>query len=160
LTDKPPYLNYFRIAAYALNNDGEDYVLNNSSLGGNPAKIYLKSGECNIPDIIEMPFFYNGYKSGLRLKNSYAKISHNFTSVQKFAQITNISVSGGNATYTLEDNPFVSGEIVSVSEINEPSGALLYDGGGSTGSGQDSTLDGGTSNTSSFTLSADGGSSI
>jgi len=118
LIDKTPYLNYFRIAAYALNNDGADYVLNNSSPGGNPAKIYLKSGECNIPDIIEMPFFYNGYKSGLRLKESYAKINHNFTSVQKFAQITNVSVANGNATYTLVDNPFVAGDIVSVSEIN------------------------------------------
>jgi len=198
LTDKPPYLNYFRIAAYALNNDfaspatltsasynsstsatftvnlssqvfaidqaisisgvtggnynqevivtavggtsgaytftasgtgftnvagtggsySINYILNNSSPGGNPAKIYLKSGECNIPDIIEMPFFYNGYKSGLRLKESYAKINHNFTSVQKFAQITNVSVASGNATYTLVDNPFVAGDIVSVSEIN------------------------------------------
>ena len=118
LTDKPPYLNYFRIASYALNNDGADYVLNNSSPGGNPVKIYLKSGECNIPDLIEMPFFYNGYSSGLKLKTSYAKINHNFTSVQKFAQITNVSVASGNATYTLEDNPFIAGDIVSVSEIN------------------------------------------
>lgn len=118
LSDQPPYLNYFRIAAYAINNDGSDYVLNNSSPGGNPAKIYLKSNECNIPDLIEMPFFYNGYSSGLKLKNSYAKINHDFTSVQKFAQITNIAVSGGNATYTLVDNPFSSGDVVSVSEIN------------------------------------------
>lgn len=118
LIDQPPYLNYFRIASYALNNDGADYVLNNSSPGGNPAKIYLKSGECNIPDLIEMPFFYNGYSSGLKLKTSYSKINHNFTSVQKFSQITNIVVSGGNATYTLEDNPFIAGDIVSVSEIN------------------------------------------
>jgi len=118
LVDRTPYLNYFRIASYALNNDGTDYVLNNSSPGGNPAKIYLKSGECSIPDIIEMPFFYNGYSSGLKLKTSYAKINHDFTSVQKFAQITNIVVSGGNATYTLVDNPFVAGDIVSVSEIN------------------------------------------
>jgi hypothetical protein len=198
LIDKPPYLNYFRIAAYALNNDfaspaaltsssynsstsatftanvssqifaiGQvifisgvtggnynqevtvtavggtsgaytftasgtgftnvagtggsysiNYILNNSSPGGNPAKIYLKSGECNIPDIIEMPFFYNGYSSGLKLKTSYAKINHNFTSVQRFAQITNVSIDGGNATYTVVDNPFVAGDTVSVSEIN------------------------------------------
>jgi hypothetical protein len=198
LIDKTPYLNYFRIAAYALNNDfaspailtsasynsstsatftvnvssqifaidqvilisgvtggnynqevivtavggtsgaytftasgtgftnvagtggsySTNYILNNSSPGGNPAKIYLKSGECNIPDIIEMPFFYNGYKSGLKLKESYSKINHNFTSVQKFAQITNVVVSSGNATYTVEDNPFIAGDIVSVSEIN------------------------------------------
>ena len=65
-----------------------------------------------------MPFFYNGYSSGLKLKTSYAKINHNFTSVQKFAQITNVSVASGNATYTLEDNPFIAGDIVSVSEIN------------------------------------------
>ena len=65
-----------------------------------------------------MPFFYNGYASGLKLKNSYAKINHNFTSVQSFAQITNIVVSGGNATYTVSDNPFIAGDIVSVSEIN------------------------------------------
>jgi hypothetical protein len=118
LTDQPPYLNYFRIASYALDNDGEDYVLNSSSPGGNPAKIYLKEGECNIPDLIEMPFFYNGHSSGLKIKKSYAKINHNFTSVQKFAQIVNIVVDSGNATYTLSDNPFVAGEIVSVSEIN------------------------------------------
>lgn len=118
LIDKTPYLNYFRIVAYALNNDGVDYVLNNSSPGGNPVKIYLNSGECNIPDIIEMPFFYNGYSSGLKLKTSYAKINHNFTSVQKFSQITDVTKANGNATYTLVDNPFVAGDIVSVSEIN------------------------------------------
>ena len=122
LTDQPPYLNYFRIASYALNNDGADYVLNNSSPGGNPAKIYLKSGECNIPDLIEMPFFYNGYKSGLKLKESYAKISHDFTSVQKFAQIT--GVTGG--VYTLDDNPFIVGDLVSVSEINNDNGTTLF----------------------------------
>ena len=122
LIDKTPYLNYFRIAAYALNNDGADYVLNNSSPGGNPAKVYLKSGECNIPDLIEMPFFYNGYKSGLKLKESYAKISHDFTSVQKFAQITN--VSGG--VYTLDDNPFIVGDTVSVSEIQGTQGTTPF----------------------------------
>jgi hypothetical protein len=122
LTDQPPYLNYFRVASYALNNDGADYVLNNSSPGGNPAKIYLKSNECNIPDLIEMPFFYNGYKSGLKLKESYAKISHDFTSVQKFAQITN--VSGG--VYTLDDNPFIVGDTVSVSEIQGTQGTTPF----------------------------------
>jgi hypothetical protein len=125
LSDRPPYLNYFRIASYALNddpNDTNDYVLNNSSPGGNPAKIYLKSGECNIPDLIEMPFFYNGYKSGLKLKTSYAKINHNFTSVQKFAQIANITTASGNTTYALSDNPFLAGDVVSVSEINGTNG--------------------------------------
>lgn len=122
LTDKTPYLNYFRIAAYALNNDGADYVLNNSSPGGNPVKIYLKSGECNIPDIIEMPFFYNGYKSGLKLKTSYAKINHDFTSVQKFAQITNVS----SGVYTLSDNPFIVGDVVSVSEIQGTQGTTPF----------------------------------
>ena len=122
LSDKPPYLNYFRIASYALNDDGEYYVLNNSSPGGNPAKIYLKTGECNIPDLIEMPFFYNGYSSGLKLKESYAKINHNFTSVQNFAQITNITTASGNTTYTLTDNSFLANNVVSVSEINGTNG--------------------------------------
>jgi ribosomal protein L2 len=65
-----------------------------------------------------MPFFYNGFKSGLKLKDSYAKINHNFTGVKKYSPITNIVVSGGNATYTLSNNRFVAGEKVSVSEIN------------------------------------------
>lgn len=119
LLDQPPYLNYFRLFSYNLEYDGTNYyVNNNSSQGGNPAKIYLRSNECNIPDIIEMPFFYNGFKSGLKLKDSYAKINHNFTGVKKYSPITNITVSGGNATYTLSNNRFVAGENVSVSEIN------------------------------------------
>jgi hypothetical protein len=65
-----------------------------------------------------MPFFYNGFSSGLKLKDSYAKINHNFTGVKKYSPITNIVVSGGNATYTLSGNRFVSGDSVSVSEIN------------------------------------------
>jgi len=70
LTDQPPYLNYFRLFSYNLEYDGTNYyVNNNSSQGGNPAKIYLRSNECNIPDLIEMPFFYNGFKSGLKLKD-------------------------------------------------------------------------------------------
>jgi hypothetical protein len=119
LVDQPPYLNYFRLFSYNLEFDGTNYyVNNNSSQGGNPAKIYLRSNECNIPDLVEMPFFYNGFSSGLKLKDSYAKINHNFTGVKKYSPITNIVVSGGNATYTLSGNRFVSGDSVSVSEIN------------------------------------------
>jgi hypothetical protein len=119
LVDQPPYLNYFRLFSYNLEYDGTNYyVNNNSSQGGNPAKIYLRSNECNIPDLIEMPFFYNGFKSGLKLKDSYAKINHNFTGIKKYSPITNIAVSGGNAIYTLSNNRFVAGENVSVSEIN------------------------------------------
>lgn len=119
LLDQPPYLNYFRLFSYNLESDGTNYyVNNNSSQGGNPAKIYLRSNECNIPDLIEMPFFYNGFKSGLKLKDSYAKINHDFTGVKKYSPITNIVVSGGDATYTLSNNRFVAGDNVSVSEIN------------------------------------------
>lgn len=119
LLDQPPYLNYFRLFSYNLEFDETNYyVNNNSSQGGNPAKIYLRSNECNIPDLIEMPFFYNGFKSGLKLKDSYAKINHDFTGIKKYSPITNIVVSGGNATYTLSNNRFVAGEKVSVSEIN------------------------------------------
>lgn len=119
LVDQPPYLNYFRLFSYNLEFDGTNYyVNNNSSQGGNPAKIYLRSNECNIPDLIEMPFFYNGFSSGLKLKESYAKINHNFTGVKNYSPITNIVVSGGNATYTLSNNRFTAGESVSVSEIN------------------------------------------
>jgi hypothetical protein len=117
--DQPPYLNYFRLFSYNLEFDGTNYyVNNNSSQGGNPAKIYLRSNECNIPDLIEMPFFYNGFSSGLKLKDSYAKINHDFTGVKNYSPITNIVVSGGNATYTLSNNRFVAGDSVSVSEIN------------------------------------------
>ena len=119
LQDQPPYLNYFRLFSYNLEFDGTNYyVNNNSSQGGNPAKIYLRSNECNIPDLIEMPFLYNGFNSGLKLKNSYTKINHNFTGVNKYSPITNIVVSGGNATYTLSNNIFLANENVSVSEIN------------------------------------------
>lgn len=119
LVDQPPYLNYFRLFSYNLEFDGTNYyVNNNSSQGGNPAKIYLRSNECNIPDLIEMPFFYNGFSSGLKLKDSYAKINHDFTGVKNYSPITNIVVSGGNATYTLSGNRFVAGDSVSVSEIN------------------------------------------
>jgi len=119
LVDQPPYLNYFRLFSYNLEFDGTNYyVNNNSSQGGNPAKIYLRSNECNIPDLIEMPFFYNGFSSGLKLKDSYAKINHDFTGVKNYSPITNIVVSGGNATYTLSNNRFVAGDSVSVSEIN------------------------------------------
>ena len=119
LVDQPPYLNYFRFFSYNLEVDGSNYyVNNNSSQGGNPAKIYLRSNECNIPDLVEMPFFYNGFKSGLKLKDSYAKINHNFTGVKKYSPITNIVVSGGDATYTLSNNRFVAGDNVSVSEVN------------------------------------------
>ena len=119
LINMPPYINYFRVFSYNLEQDGDNYyVNNNSSQAGNSAKIYLKSNECNIPDLIEMPFFYNGFSSGLRLKNSYTKINYNFNSINKYSAITNISVSGGNATYTLSNNTFIAGDVVSVSEIN------------------------------------------
>jgi hypothetical protein len=108
-----------------------------------------------------MPFFYNGFKSGLKLKDSYAKINHNFTGVNKYSPITNIVVSDGNATYTLANNRFVAGENVSVSEINNPAPEeLFYDGGGSIDFSQNSTLDGGLSNTSTFTTTVDGGLSV
>jgi hypothetical protein len=159
---QPPYLNYFRLFSYNLESDGANYyVNNNSSQGGNPAKIYLSSNECNIPELIEMPFFYNGFKSGLRLKNSYAKINHNFTGIKKYSPITNITVSNGSAIYTLSENPFVSGENVSVSEINQSTALeTFYDGGGSIDFSQNSVIDGGLSNTNVWDLNIDAGLSV
>lgn len=117
LVDRPPFLNYFRVFAYNAIQDGSDYYINNnSSPGGNPARIYLSSGECNIPDLIEMPFFYNGYSSGLKLKNSYAKINHNFTAVQAFAEIT-AATKGTSTVYTVTDNSLKVGELITVSGL-------------------------------------------
>lgn len=120
LIDRPPLLNYFRIASYALNYDDHDYILNNSSPGGNPAKIYLSStdNECNIPDIIEMPFFYNGFNSGLKLNKSYAKINHNFTAIQPFVEISG-ATKGTTTTYTVKDNIFKVNDLVTVSDLSD-----------------------------------------
>ena len=118
LVDRPPFLNYFRVFAYNAIQDGSDYYINNnSSPGGNPARIYLKSGECNIPDLIEMPFFYNGYSSGLKLKTSYAKINHNFTAVQAFTEIT-AAAKGTSTVYTVTDNSLRVGEFITVSGLS------------------------------------------
>lgn len=155
LLSQPPYLNYFRVFSYPLETDGSNYYVNsNSSQAGNPAKIYLKSDECNVPDLIEMPLFYNGYNSGLKVKDSYAKINHNFTGMNKYSSITNISVSGGNATYTLSNNTFSAGDVVTVSEINGTNGFAFLEKTISSVSGNDVVFNG-FSPTGTYTVDSD-----
>jgi hypothetical protein len=87
LIKKPAKLSYLRLFSYELDSDDEgetEYVLCNASPGGNPAKIYLTgdSKTVNIPDILETPILYNGFYSGLSLKNNYTEINHNRQSLE------------------------------------------------------------------------------
>ena len=87
LIRKPAKLSYLRLFSYELDSDDEgetEYVLCNASPGGNPAKIYLTgdSKTVNIPDILETPILYNGFYSGLSLKNNYTEINHNRQSLE------------------------------------------------------------------------------
>jgi hypothetical protein len=87
LIKKPAKLNYLRLFSYELTSDNggtTNYVLCNASPGGNPAKIYLTgdSKTVNIPDILETPILYNGFYSGLSLKNNYTEINHDRQSLE------------------------------------------------------------------------------
>jgi hypothetical protein len=87
LIRKPAKLSYLRLFSYQLTSDDNgttNYVLCNASPGGNPAKIYLTgaSKTVNIPDILETPILYNGFYSGLSLKNNYTEINHDRQSLE------------------------------------------------------------------------------
>jgi hypothetical protein len=87
LVNRPAVLNYLRLFTYQLNTDDSgttNYILNNSSPGGNPAKIYFDSASStlNIPDLNETPLLYNGFNSGLNLYKTYATINHDIQSLE------------------------------------------------------------------------------
>jgi hypothetical protein len=83
LIDKSAHLDYLRLYSFDIQTEGTDkYIISNSSPGGNPVKIYLNNGTFSIPDLIETPMLYNGFYSGLKLKNSYAKIVHDISTLE------------------------------------------------------------------------------
>ena len=83
LIDKSAHLDYLRLYSFDIQTeDADKYIISNSSPGGNPAKIYLNNGTFSIPDLIETPMLYNGFYSGLKLKNSYAKIVHDISTLE------------------------------------------------------------------------------
>jgi hypothetical protein len=87
LVRKPATLNFLRLFSYELQTDDSGlthYVLCDASPGGNKAKIYLTGSSkiVNIPDILETPILYNGFYSGLSLKNNYTTIDHNRSSLE------------------------------------------------------------------------------
>ena len=84
LVDRPAHLDYLRLFSFDIQTENSDkYIISNSSPGGNPAKIYGNNGEFAIPDLIETPMLYNGFYSGLNLKNSYAKIVHDISTLEQ-----------------------------------------------------------------------------
>ena len=118
LIDQPPYLNYFRLFSYPIIEDGNNkYLTCNASPGGNPAKIYYSGNEVSVPDLQEYPFFYNGNKSGIKIKNSYVKITQDYAFPSKVSQITAAQSSGSDTIFTVTDNQFVSGNKIVISEV-------------------------------------------
>jgi len=87
LVNRPAAINYLRLFTYPVETDDSgttNYILNNSSPGGNPAKIYFDStsSSLNIPDLIETPLLYNGFYSGLNLYKTHATINHDIQSLE------------------------------------------------------------------------------
>lgn len=87
LVRKPATLNFLRLFSYELQTDDSgstSYILCDASPGGNKAKIYLTGDSkiVNIPDILETPILYNGFYSGLSLKNNYTTINHDRSSLE------------------------------------------------------------------------------
>jgi len=118
LIDQPPYLNYFRLFSYPVIEDGNNkYLTCNASPGGNPAKIYYSGNEVSVPDLQEYPFFYNGNKSGIKIKNSYVKITQDYAFPSKVGHITAAQSSGSDTIFTITDNQFVSTNKIVVSEV-------------------------------------------
>jgi len=124
LVDQPPLVDYFRVFSYPVIEEGSNKYLNcNASLGGNPVKIYYRNNEYAVPELQEYPFFYNGNKSGLRIKNSYAKIIQDYAFPTKMSHITSASKTGSTLYYTVRDNTFSSGDKVVVSEVYNDNGS-------------------------------------
>lgn len=87
LFNRPAVLNYLRLFTYPVETDDSgttNYIFNNSSPGGNPAKIYFDStsSTLNIPDLVETPLLYNGFYSGLNLYKTHATINHDIQSLE------------------------------------------------------------------------------
>ena len=124
LIDQPPLVDYFRVFSYPVIEEGSNkYLTCNASPGGNPIKIYYRNNEYAVPELQEYPFFYNGNKSGLRIKNSYAKIIQDYAFPTKMSHITSASKTGSTLYYTVSDNTFSSGDKVVVSEVYNDNGS-------------------------------------
>jgi len=128
LSDNPPIVDYFRLFTYPVIEDSiGKYTLCAGSKGSNPIKLYYRNNEYHIPDLIEKPFFYNGYNSGLKIGQSYATIDYNFSSPTKSASIINIT-KGSPTQYTLEYVPFSNNDLVIISDVNVKKTAIMsYD---------------------------------
>jgi len=118
LVKTPPILDYFRLFSYPVIEEGTDkYLTCNVSPGGNPAKIYYRNNEYSTPDITEFPFFYNGYSSGLKIKDSYVKITQDYTFPSIIQTINSATKTGSTLYYTLNENNFSNGDKVVVSQV-------------------------------------------
>lgn len=125
LIDQPSNLNYFRLFSYPVVEDGLNrYLTCNSSPGGNPAKIYYRNNEYAVPDLQEYPFFYNGNKNGIKIKDSYVKITQDYGFPSKFNNIVSASVNGSYLNYVLEKNNFNHGDKVIVSGVYNDNGSI------------------------------------
>jgi len=125
LIDQPANIDYFRLFSYPVIEEGADkYLTCNASPGGNAIKIYYRNNEYAVPDLQEYPFFYNGNKSGLRIKNSYAKIIQDYAFPSKINNIVSASVNGSFLNYVLEKNNFNHGDKVIVSGVYNDDGSI------------------------------------
>jgi hypothetical protein len=144
LVRKPATLNFLRLFSYELQTDDSGlthYVLCDASPGGNKAKIYLTGSSkiVNIPDILETPILYNGFYSGLSLKNNYTTIDHNRSSlegngIKAISFMLYFDSGQTNATYKILDTD-VQNNIFSVTQagtITKGVNSSVYINGDST----------------------------